>query len=132
MTNWIYTGYIQFCSLRNCFLITRKVRYVNKRSKTDKIVYYFSKEKWVLLIVTITGIIYNAGMVAGPWFEGQMVQSPVQCDSFCNFVCFAPCPAHEKKTYASLHMPFRSSLGLSFWPCRLILSLGMRFFSHVI
>lgn len=47
---------------------------MNKRSKTDKIVYYFCKEKWVLLIVTITGIIYNAGMVAGPWFEGQMVQ----------------------------------------------------------
>ncbi|MGN0715894.1 MAG: ABC transporter ATP-binding protein, partial [Anaerovoracaceae bacterium] len=32
------------------------------------------KEKWVLLIVTVTGILYNVGLVAGPWFEGQMVQ----------------------------------------------------------
>lgn len=40
----------------------------------DRIVYYFQKEKWVLLVVTVTGILYNVGLVAGPWFEGQMVQ----------------------------------------------------------
>ncbi|MDY5846658.1 MAG: ABC transporter ATP-binding protein [Bariatricus sp.] len=32
------------------------------------------KIKRFLLIVTVTGICYNIGMVAGPWFEGQMVQ----------------------------------------------------------
>ncbi|MCI6887655.1 MAG: ABC transporter ATP-binding protein/permease [Lachnospiraceae bacterium] len=31
-------------------------------------------EKRLLLIVAVTGIIYNIGMTAGPWFEGQMVQ----------------------------------------------------------
>lgn len=41
---------------------------------TDRIGYYFRKEKWILLVVTITGILYNIGMAAGPWFEGQMVQ----------------------------------------------------------
>lgn len=46
----------------------------NNRDATDQIGYYFRKEKWLLLIVTVTGILYNAGMVAGPWFEGQMVQ----------------------------------------------------------
>ncbi len=46
----------------------------NNRDATDQIGYYFHKEKWLLLIVTVTGILYNAGMVAGPWFEGQMVQ----------------------------------------------------------
>ncbi|HKM35509.1 MAG TPA: ABC transporter ATP-binding protein [Lachnospiraceae bacterium] len=39
-----------------------------------KIGFYFRQEKWVLLIVTISGITYNVGMVAGPWFEGQLVQ----------------------------------------------------------
>lgn len=39
---------------------------------------YFLKERKVLLVVTITGIVYNLGMVAGPWFEGQMVQ--LLCD----------------------------------------------------
>ena len=46
----------------------------NDQDETDRIGYYFRKEKGILAIVTITGIIYNAGMVAGPWFEGQMVQ----------------------------------------------------------
>lgn len=39
---------------------------------------YFLKERKVLLVVTLTGIVYNIGMVAGPWFEGQMVQ--LLCD----------------------------------------------------
>jgi hypothetical protein len=27
-----------------------------------------------LAIVTVTGLIYNIGLIAGPWFEGQMAQ----------------------------------------------------------
>lgn len=46
----------------------------NNRDATDRIGYYFRKEPYVLLIVAATGILYNIGMVAGPWFEGQMVQ----------------------------------------------------------
>lgn len=47
---------------------------MSNRDATDQIGHYFRKEKWILLIVAVTGILYNAGMVAGPWFEGQMVQ----------------------------------------------------------
>lgn len=47
---------------------------MNSHDATDHIGYYFRKEKWILLVTAITGILYNAGMVAGPWFEGQMVQ----------------------------------------------------------
>ena len=47
---------------------------MNRCDVTDQIGYYFRKEKWLLLVVAVTGILYNAGMVAGPWFEGQMVQ----------------------------------------------------------
>lgn len=44
------------------------------RKRTDQISFYFSAEKKSLFIITFTGILYNFGMAAGPWFEGQMVQ----------------------------------------------------------
>lgn len=40
----------------------------------DRIKSYLTLEKVTLLIVSISGILYNIGMVAGPWFEGQLVQ----------------------------------------------------------
>ena len=39
---------------------------------SDRISAYFQKEWRVLLAVTISGLIYNLGLLAGPWFEGQM------------------------------------------------------------
>ena len=39
--------------------------------KTATISYYFWREWKVLLIVTISGLIYNTGLVAVPWFEGR-------------------------------------------------------------
>lgn len=39
-----------------------------------KILSYFKAEAPILVIVTITGILYNVGMGAGPYFEGQMAQ----------------------------------------------------------
>lgn len=41
---------------------------------TDRLMSYFKIQKKNLLIVTVTGIIYNVGMVAGPLFEGRMAQ----------------------------------------------------------
>lgn len=41
---------------------------------SDQVKSYFLLEKWTLLIVTLSGILYNVGMVAGPWFEGQLAQ----------------------------------------------------------
>lgn len=38
----------------------------------DRITEYFKEEWTVLLAVTISGIIYNIGLLAGPWFEGKM------------------------------------------------------------
>lgn len=40
--------------------------------RTDRILSYFQKEWVVLLAVTISGLIYNLGLLAGPWFEGKM------------------------------------------------------------
>lgn len=40
--------------------------------RADRILSYFQKEWVVLLTVTISGLIYNLGLLAGPWFEGKM------------------------------------------------------------
>ncbi len=44
----------------------------------DRISSYFLKEWFPLLLVTVTGIIYNIGLTASPWFEGQLAQ--MLCD----------------------------------------------------
>ena len=38
----------------------------------DRVFSYFLKEWKVLLAVAISGLIYNIGLLAGPWFEGKM------------------------------------------------------------
>lgn len=50
---------------------------MDKRKKSrifipDRISSYFLVEWAVLLIIAVSGIIYNVGLVAGPWFEGKM------------------------------------------------------------
>lgn len=40
----------------------------------DKLLSYFKAEWRILLAVTVTGIIYNIGLLAGPWFEGKLAQ----------------------------------------------------------
>lgn len=45
-----------------------------KKFQPNKILSYFREEWKVLLIVTISGLIYNLGLLAGPWFEGQMTE----------------------------------------------------------
>ncbi len=45
------------------------------KNSPDTILYWFKKEAPILAAVTITGIIYNMGLAAGPWFEGKLVQA---------------------------------------------------------
>ncbi len=45
-----------------------------KSLKNGRIWDYLKPVKATLLIVTISGIIYNVGMTAGPWFEGKLAQ----------------------------------------------------------
>lgn len=40
----------------------------------DHVLSYFSMQKGILATITISGLIYNIGLMAGPWFEGQLVQ----------------------------------------------------------
>lgn len=43
-----------------------------KKFQPDHILSYFRMEWKVLAAVTISGLIYNLGLLAGPWFEGKM------------------------------------------------------------
>ncbi len=45
-----------------------------KQSGPGSVSYYFHHEKKFLLIVTLSGILYNIGMLASPWFDGQLAQ----------------------------------------------------------
>ena len=40
--------------------------------KKDHILTYFKAQWRVLLAVTFSGLIYNVGLLVGPWCEGQM------------------------------------------------------------
>lgn len=42
--------------------------------KPDEIRYYFRAEYKPLAVVTVSGILYNVGLAAGPYFEGQLAQ----------------------------------------------------------
>ena len=44
----------------------------HKTFKADRILSYFEEEWKVLLIITVSGVIYNLGLLLGPWFEGKM------------------------------------------------------------
>ena len=38
----------------------------------DRISTYFKAEWKILVWITVSGLIYNLGLLAGPWFEGKM------------------------------------------------------------
>ena len=40
--------------------------------RPDRIMTYFRTEWKVLALITVSGLIYNLGLMAGPWFEGKM------------------------------------------------------------
>ena len=44
----------------------------DKTFRPDRVKDYFLAEWKVLLFVTASGLIYNMGLLAGPWFEGKM------------------------------------------------------------
>lgn len=49
-------------------------RAIREVERPDRIFSYFRLEAPVLAVVTVTGILYNIGMGAGPYFEGQLAQ----------------------------------------------------------
>ena len=49
-----------------------------KTFQPDRILSYFHTEGKVLAIITISGLVYNLGLLAGPWFEGRMAETLVR------------------------------------------------------
>lgn len=45
---------------------------VKNKNLRQTVISYFKMEWKVLLAVTVSGLIYNLGLLAGPWFEGKM------------------------------------------------------------
>ena len=46
----------------------------NTIEEPDRIFSYFKAEKGTLVLVTLSGLLYNAGITVGPWFEGKLAQ----------------------------------------------------------
>ncbi len=49
-------------------------RQIKNVTGSNRILSYFKLELWSLTLVTVSGILYNVGMLAGPYFEGQLAQ----------------------------------------------------------
>lgn len=49
----------------------RQIKHV---PEPNLILSYFKLELWPLTLITVSGILYNVGMLAGPYFEGQLAQ----------------------------------------------------------
>ena len=47
---------------------------MDKKPGPHRVAYYFLREKKVLAITTVSGLLYNVGLVLAPWFEGQLAQ----------------------------------------------------------
>lgn len=47
---------------------------MNQKNGPDRVAYYFLKEKKILAVTTVSGLLYNVGLVLAPWFEGQLAQ----------------------------------------------------------
>ena len=46
----------------------------DKNFRPDRIGSYFRVEWWPLALVTVSGLLYNIGLLATPWFEGRLAQ----------------------------------------------------------
>ena len=46
----------------------------DKTFRPDRIASYFRVEWLPLAVVTLSGLIYNVGLLAGPWFDGRLAQ----------------------------------------------------------
>ena len=46
----------------------------DKSFRPDRVLSYFRVEWFPLLLVTLSGLVYNIGLLATPWFEGRLAQ----------------------------------------------------------
>ena len=46
----------------------------DKTFRPDRVLSYFKAEWLPLAFVTLSGLVYNIGLLATPWFEGRLAQ----------------------------------------------------------
>ena len=78
---------------------------------TDRVSYYFKSQWNILLIITISGLVYNLGLLAGPWFEGRMTgclvnilggKSTFTDMLILNMLCDCNCSSADIKVYKKI------------------------------
>ena len=74
--------------------VWKQTENAGKGFRPDRILSYFRKEWKVLIVITVSGLIYNLGLLAGPWFEGRMtgcliriLQSTSRASQMLTLVC---------------------------------------------
>lgn len=60
-------------------MLKKKTTGIKKIVHPDKVMSYFKPEKKILLLIAIGGTGFNAGMIAGPYFEGRLAQCLYDC-----------------------------------------------------
>ena len=67
----------------------------NKSFRADAIGSYFRLEWLPLLFVTLSGLVYNVGLLAGPWYEGRLAQclADILATSEMALVISSPAPS---------------------------------------
>ena len=77
-----------------------------KGFQADRVLSYFKAEWKVLLIVAVSGMIYNLGLLAGPWFEGKMTGTLVQILKgmayFSDRICGSDCRGADFQIYQKI------------------------------
>ncbi len=49
-------------------------QHIKNVTTSNRILSYFKLDLWALSLITVSGILYNIGMLAGPYFEGLLAQ----------------------------------------------------------
>lgn len=60
-------------------MLKSKTKIIKSIKKPDRLSSYFKADIITLMIITFTGIVYNVGMTASPYFEGRLVQKLYEC-----------------------------------------------------
>lgn len=67
----------------------------DEKLKPNSVLSYFRSEWFALALVTVSGLIYNMGLLAAPWFEGRMAGCLIDIldsrDTFSSMLTFIIC-----------------------------------------
>ena len=60
--------------------------HIGPMNNPDKIINYWKKEKVIVLLLSIFGVLYNTGMVLRPIYQGKLIDALINEDSLINLI----------------------------------------------